>query len=119
MSLFTYSDANTKKTDITINKDIEISQNEDISYDEEYDSFCDEMNYNLITTKPIKKTSSLNQLPKEDFVKIEINNEKPLYTSQDNCYSCKMRIYKKFNPTYHAYDKIWCYNCWKRLEINT
>jgi len=115
---FIYSDANKKKTDIS--NDIEISQKQDHSYDEEYDSFCHETHNRPSINKPIKKTYSLNQLPKEDFMKIDINYEKPQpqYLSQDNCYSCKMKIYKKFNPTYHAYDKLWCYKCWKKLEIN-
>ena len=119
MSLFGYSDANEKKTDITVTNDLEISQKDDICYDEEYDSFCNEMHHTPMNNKPIKKTFSLDQLPQEEFMKIDINYEKPKYISQDNCYSCKMKIYKKLNPTYHAYDKIWCYNCWKKLEINT
>ena len=118
MSLFAYSDANKKKTDITITNDIEISQKEDLSYDEEYDSFCNEIHHKPPINKPIKKTSSLDQLPKEDFLKIDINYEKPQYISPDNCYSCKIKIYKKLNPTYHAYDKIWCFKCWKNLEFN-
>ena len=115
---FVYSDANKKKTDIS--NDIEISQKQDHSYDEEYDSFCHETHHRPSINKPIKKTYSLNQLPKEDFMKIDIDYEQPQpqYLSQDNCYSCKMKIYKKLNPTYHAYDKLWCYKCWKKLEIN-
>ena len=116
MSLFLHNDANEKKTDITVGNNIEISQNEDISY-EEYDSFYNEMHNNIQTYKPIKKTYSLDQLPKEDYLKVDINYNKPHYISQDNCYSCKMKIYKRCNPTYHAYDKIWCFKCWKKLEI--
>jgi hypothetical protein len=118
MSLFINNDANEKKTDIIASNDIEISQNEDLSY-EEYDSFYNEMHHNPKTNRPIKKTYSLNQLPKEDYLKTSLNYEKPQHISQDNCYSCKMKIYKKCNPTYHAYDKIWCFKCWKNLKINT
>ena len=124
MSLFAYSDANSKKKDITIPNDIEEAQKledkqiDNPSYYEDYDSFCNEMHHKPPINKPIKKTYSLDQLPKEEFKKIDINYEKPHYISQDNCYNCKMRIYKKLNPTYHAYDKIWCYKCWKKLEIN-
>jgi len=124
MSLFAYSDANSKKIDIIIPNDIKEDQNpedkqiEHPSYYEDYDSFCNEKVNISSPNKLIKKTSSLSQLPKCTDLKIDIDYEKPQYISPDNCYSCKMRIYKKFNPTYHAYDKIWCYKCWKKLEIN-
>lgn len=124
MSLFAYSDANSKKTDIIIPNDIEEAQKledkqiDDPSYYEEYDSFCNE-NVNIPSpNKLIKKTSSLSQLPKCTDFKIDIDYTNPKKISQDNCYNCKIRIQKRFNPTYHAYDRIWCYKCWKKLDIN-
>ena len=69
MSLFIYSDANEKKTDITVNNDIEICQNEGLSY-EEYDSYYNEMHHNPQTNRPLKKTYSLSQLPYAELLKV-------------------------------------------------
>ena len=126
MSLFSFNDAkkkdaNKKKIDAIIPDDIEKSEKiDDHCDDEEYDTFFNEINESKSVINPIKKTSSLNLLPKCQNTEIKINIEyNPKYIYPDSCSNCKAKIYKKFNPTYHAYDRLWCYKCWSDLEINT
>ena len=117
LSLFAYGSVN-KKEDVIIPNDIEISDKSDVScYDEECDSFCNEFNDYQPINKPMRKTSSLSVLPKDKETRITIEYN-PNHIYPDKCSNCQAKIYKKYNPTYHAYDRLWCFKCWKSLEIN-
>ena len=121
MSLFSFNDATKKKTDIKIPNDFKINVNQisekenHLCYDEEYDTFLNEFNgYN--PSNIMKKTSSL--LPKDLNTQ---NNREHFHKDsfKDNCSKCRTKIYQNFNATYHAYDRLWCYKCWSKLDINS
>ena len=127
MSLFAYH-VSSKKNDVSVPSELETNHNlDDIYYDEENETVASEFNDYQPTNNPInnyestnkliKKTLSLHKLPKYNELTIDIDCDNTNYISMDYCSRCKTRIYKKCNTTYHAYDRIWCYNCWKTLKL--
>ena len=124
LSLFSFNDATKKKTDTKIPNDVEINDIEtsekidDYCNDEEYDIFLNEFNDYRPSKTTIKKSSSLNLLPKDSNPKISIEYN-PINGCKDNCSNCQIKIYNNFNRTYHAYDRLWCYRCWSNLDFNS
>jgi hypothetical protein len=111
---------NTCNYDIS-NKENINSYNE--TYDETYDTFdCD--GSNVFKTSRIKKSSSFSNLPKtrnpapQSQLRNNQNNKYSDYSKYNQCFNCKSNIYTNCKQSYHAYDNVWCYNCWAKLDIN-
>ena len=87
-----------------------------IDYDDEevFDTFDSEL-YSIDCLPKIKKNSSYTSLPitNDENTNYNISN-----FNKEICYNCHTKIFTKLTPTYHAYDKRWCYGCWRRLHIN-
>ena len=106
-------------TDIQYKEKIDITNKgntNSIDYDDEEvnDTFDSEL-YPVDCLPKIKKNSSYTSLPitNDDCVNYNISS-----FNKEICYNCNTKLIIHAAPTYHAYDKRWCFNCWRQLKIN-
>lgn len=106
-------------TDIQCKEKIELEDERNtktIDYDDEEvnDTFNSEL-YAVDCLPKIKKKSSYASLPiiNDDCINYNISS-----FNKEICYNCNTKLLMQSVPTYHAYDKRWCFNCWKQLKVN-